>query len=176
MIDNLIQDSLPNILSVDPLQACLDDFNLDLFDSEYISEVHSFLESVPPMDISKWQTAVEPLPLSDSKSALSLDEPLKLDLKSFPDTLKYAFLGSYDTFPVIISSCLDTKQESKLLKVLKEHKEALGWTISDLKGISPRICMHHINLEENTKPSREIQRRLNPNIRDVVKGEILKIA
>ncbi|XP_026442389.1 uncharacterized protein LOC113341895 [Papaver somniferum] len=53
VIESLIQDSLPDILSVDPLQACLDNFDLDLFDSEYISEVHSLLESVPPMDIAK---------------------------------------------------------------------------------------------------------------------------
>ncbi|XP_026417216.1 uncharacterized protein LOC113312693 [Papaver somniferum] len=77
MIESLIQDSLPDILSVDPLQACLDNFDLDLFNSEYIGQVHSLLEYVPPMDIAKWQTAVEPLPLSDSKSV----EPPKLDLK-----------------------------------------------------------------------------------------------
>ncbi|XP_026451158.1 uncharacterized protein LOC113351376 [Papaver somniferum] len=53
MIESLIQDSLPDILSVDPLQAFLDNFDLDLFDFEYISEVHSLLESVPPMDIVK---------------------------------------------------------------------------------------------------------------------------
>ncbi|XP_026378326.1 uncharacterized protein LOC113272743 [Papaver somniferum] len=134
MIESLIQDSLPDILFVNPLQACLDNFDLDLFDSKYISEVYSLLESVPPMDIAKWQTAVEPLPLSDSESAPSLVEPPKLDLKPLPDTLKYAFLGSSDTSHVIIASCLDIEQESKLLEVLKEHKEALGWTISDLKG------------------------------------------
>ncbi|XP_026398708.1 uncharacterized protein LOC113294529 [Papaver somniferum] len=131
MIESLIQDSLPDILYVDPLQACLDNFDLDLFDSEYISEVHSLLESVPPMNIAKWQTAVEPLPLSDSESAPIPVEPPKLDLKPLPDTLKYAFLGSSETF----ASCLDTEHEKKLLEVLKEHKEALGWTISDLKSI-----------------------------------------
>ncbi|XP_026378156.1 uncharacterized protein LOC113272548 [Papaver somniferum] len=107
MIESLIQDSLPDILFVDPLQACLDNFDLDLFDYEYISEVNSLLESVAPMDIAKWQIAVDPLPLPDSKSGPSLVEPPKHDLKSLHDTLKYAFLGSYDTLPVIIASCLD---------------------------------------------------------------------
>ncbi|XP_026454318.1 uncharacterized protein LOC113355622 [Papaver somniferum] len=86
MIESLIQDSLPDILSMDPLQACLDNFDLDIFDSEYISEVHSLLESVPPMDIAKWQTVVEALPLSDSKSASSLVKQPKIDLKPLPDT------------------------------------------------------------------------------------------
>ncbi|XP_026399420.1 uncharacterized protein LOC113295288 [Papaver somniferum] len=97
MIESLIQDSLPDILFVDPLQACLYNFDLDLFDSEYISEVHSLLESVPPMDIAKWQTAVKPLPLSDSESYPIPIEPPKLGLKPLPDTLKYAFLGTSDT-------------------------------------------------------------------------------
>ncbi|XP_026410828.1 uncharacterized protein LOC113306058 [Papaver somniferum] len=107
MIESLIQDSLSNTLSVDPLQACMENINLDLYDSEYISEVHSLLESVPHMDVTKWQTKVELLPLSDSKSVPSLVEPPKLELKPLPDTLKYAFLGSSNTFPVVISSALD---------------------------------------------------------------------
>jgi hypothetical protein len=41
------------------------------------------------------------------------------------------------------------------------HKNALGWTIADIKGISPLICTHRIYLEENAKPSKEMQLRLN---------------
>jgi len=37
------------------------------------------------------------------------------------------------------------------------HKNALGWTIADIKGISPLICIDRIYLEENAKPSREMQ-------------------
>ena len=63
----------------------------------------------------------------------------------------------------------------KLLKVLKENKRAIGWSISDLKGINPLICMHHIYLEENAKPVRQPQRRLNPLMQDVVGNEVLKL-
>ncbi|RVW69208.1 Retrovirus-related Pol polyprotein from transposon 17.6 [Vitis vinifera] len=63
----------------------------------------------------------------------------------------------------------------KLLKVLKENKRAIGWSISDLKGINPLICMHHIYLEENAKPVRQPQRRLNPLMQDVVRNEVLKL-
>ena len=52
---------------------------------------------------------------------------------------------------------------------------AIGWTIADIKGISPSTCMHHILLKEGAKPSRQPQRRLNPPMMDVVKKEILKI-
>ncbi|KAL0442216.1 UNVERIFIED_CONTAM: Retrovirus-related Pol polyprotein from transposon.6 [Sesamum radiatum] len=37
------------------------------------------------------------------------------------------------------------------------------------------MCMHRIYLEDNTKPSREPQRRLNPTLKEVVMKEILKL-
>ncbi|KAM2032529.1 hypothetical protein ACFX1T_014533 [Malus domestica] len=52
---------------------------------------------------------------------------------------------------------------------------AIGWSIADIKGISPSICMHRILLEDNYKPSVEHQRRLNPNMKEVVRAEILKL-
>jgi hypothetical protein len=55
------------------------------------------------------------------------------------------------------------------------HKNALGWTIADIKGISPLICTRKIYLEENAKPSRDMQRRLNPNMKEVVKNEVIKL-
>ncbi|XP_031253479.1 uncharacterized protein LOC116111443 [Pistacia vera] len=61
------------------------------------------------------------------------------------------------------------------MQVLKEHKTAIGWTITDIKGISPSTCMHRILLEEGAKPFRQLQRRLNPPMMDVVKNEILKL-
>jgi len=62
-----------------------------------------------------------------------------------------------------------------LLDVLSEHKEAIGWTIVDIKRISPSVVMHQIHLEENVKTLREPQRRLNPIIKDVVRAEVMKL-
>ena len=76
---------------------------------------------------------------------------------------------------VVISSDLAPPQEEALLQLLRRHKQALGWSISDLHGISPLICTHRIFLEENAKPVRQMQRRLNPNMKDVVRGEVLKL-
>ncbi|XP_071904284.1 uncharacterized protein [Coffea arabica] len=98
-----------------------------------------------------------------------------LELKPLPEHLKYAYLGDNETLPVIISSALSKIQEEKLIRVLREHKEAIGWTIADIKGISPAICMYRIRLEENVKPVRQAQRRLNPLMMKVVKKEILKL-
>ncbi|XP_075096416.1 uncharacterized protein LOC142174509 [Nicotiana tabacum] len=58
--------------------------------------------------------------------------------------------------------------------VLTECKTAIGWTIADIKGISPAFYMHKILLEDGHKPSREHHRRLNPNMKEVVKKEVIK--
>ena len=96
------------------------------------------------------------------------------ELKPLPSTLKYAFLDHHCANPVIISSQLDQDQEERLLAVLRGRKEAIGWNLSDLKGIDPSLCTHRIFLGEDSRPSREAQRRLNPKVWDVVKDEILK--
>ncbi|XP_070011416.1 uncharacterized protein [Nicotiana sylvestris] len=62
----------------------------------------------------------------------------------------------------------------QLLQVLKECKTAIGWTMANIKGTSPAFCIHKIRLEEGHKPSREHQRRLNPNMKEVVKKEVIK--
>ncbi|RVW61817.1 Retrovirus-related Pol polyprotein from transposon 17.6 [Vitis vinifera] len=54
-------------------------------------------------------------------------------------------------------------------------KKAIGWQISDLKGISPLVCTHHIYMEEEAKPIRQFQRRLNPHLQEVVRAEVLKL-
>nr|XP_027116756.1 uncharacterized protein LOC113734391 [Coffea arabica] len=89
--------------------------------------------------------------------------------------LKYAFLGDKETLAVIISAHLSPRQEDNLIRLLRDHKEAIGWNIADIKRISPSLCMHRIRLEENAKPVRQAQRRLNPLIMEVVKKEILKL-
>ena len=63
-----------------------------------------------------------------------MDKPT-LELKTLPLKLKYAFLDEEEAKPVIISSTLDIKQEEKLLEVLKKNKEAIGWTLTHLKGL-----------------------------------------
>ncbi|XP_070056820.1 uncharacterized protein [Nicotiana tomentosiformis] len=57
---------------------------------------------------------------------------------------------------------------------MKECKTAIGWTIADIKGINPTFCMRKIILEEGYKPSREHQRRLNSNMKEIVKKEAIK--
>ena len=61
------------------------------------------------------------------------------------------------------------------MRVLRGNEGALGWKISDLKGISPAYCMHKIHMEAEYKPVVQPQRRLNPTMKEVVKKEVLKL-
>ena len=61
------------------------------------------------------------------------------------------------------------------MEILRTHRTALGWTIADIKGISHLICTDRIHLEEDVKPSRQPQRRMNPIMKEVVKKEVLKL-
>ncbi|XP_024028757.1 uncharacterized protein LOC112093792 [Morus notabilis] len=103
----------------------------------------------------------------------SVEEPPILELRPLPAHLRYAYLGDSDTLPVIIASGLNDMQEIQLLEVLKKFKRAIGWTIADIKGISPSICMHKILLQECCSNSVEQQRRLNPIMKEVVKKEVI---
>ena len=60
------------------------------------------------------------------------------------------------------------------METLRKYKETIAWSIEDLKGISPSVFMHNIQLEENARTSIEHQRRLNPVMKEVVKKEVLK--
>ena len=95
-------------------------------------------------------------------------------MKELPSHLKYAFLEPEGAKPVIISAALNKNEEQQLLRILRKYKEAIAWSIEDLKGINPSICMHKILLNDDAKTSVEHQRRLNPVMKDVVRNEVLK--
>lgn len=76
---------------------------------------------------------------------------------------------------MINSNKLSKKEEEKLIRVLREHREAVGWISNNIKGISPFTCMHRILLEDDNKSIRQAQRCLKPSTMDVVKKEILKL-
>ncbi|GJX18761.1 DNA-directed DNA polymerase [Tanacetum coccineum] len=113
---------------------------------------------------------------TDYKIKTSLEEPpTDLELKSLPDNLEYVFLEEPSFLPVIISSQLSAQNKSKLVSVLKKHKEAFAWKITDIPGICPSFCKHNIQLLDDKKPVVQKQRRLNPNMQEVVKIEIVKL-
>ena len=163
-----------SMVSEDPLAFFVAHFGMYFDVEESIREVNALLDSVPSYPPGQWRQKPEPLNPSNPPPLPSSESPPQLDIKPLPENMKYAFIGPSKTLPVIIASDLSSPQEDALLNVLKEHREALRWTMADIKGISPSICQHLIHLEENFNPCRDPQRRLNPHMAEVVRGDVIK--
>nr|GFB95545.1 reverse transcriptase domain-containing protein [Tanacetum cinerariifolium] len=86
-----------------------------------------------------------PPPKNDKSS---IDEPPEVELKDLPPHLEYAFLESDDKLPVIISKDLSVEEKATLIKVLKSHKQAIAWKLSDIKGW--HVCINYRKLNEAT--------------------------
>ncbi|GJV42748.1 reverse transcriptase domain-containing protein [Tanacetum coccineum] len=105
----------------------------------------------------------------------SIDEPPEVELKDLPPHLEYAFLEGDNKLPIIIAKDLSVEEKAALIKVLKSHKRAIAWKLSDIKGINPEFYTHKILMEEDYKPAVQHQRRVNPKIHDVIKKEVEKL-
>nr|GEZ12354.1 reverse transcriptase domain-containing protein [Tanacetum cinerariifolium] len=108
----------------------------------------------------------------ESKAKSSVEEPPELEL---PSHLEYAFLEDSNKLPVIIAKNLKNDVKEALINVLKSHKLAIAWKISDIKGIDLRFYTHKILMEDDYKPAVQSQRMVNPKIHDVIKKEVIKL-
>nr|GEX87534.1 reverse transcriptase domain-containing protein [Tanacetum cinerariifolium] len=104
------------------------------------------------------------------------DDPTspEVELKDLPPHLEYAFLEGDDKLPVIIAKDLSVEEKTALIMVLKSHKRAITWKLSDIKGIDLEFYTYKILMEEDFEPVVQHQRRVNPKIYDVIKQEVLK--
>jgi hypothetical protein len=82
--------------------------------------------------------------------------------------------GNRETL-VIISNKLSHEETQKLVATLEKYRSVIGYSLKDLKGISPSWCTHRIPMDQDDKPIREHQQRLNNAMREVVKKEVLKL-
>nr|GEZ39547.1 reverse transcriptase domain-containing protein [Tanacetum cinerariifolium] len=114
--------------------------------------------SSPPLPKQELKV-VEP---TNKKS--SIDKPPVVKLKDLPPHLEYAFLEGDDKLPIIIAKDLKDEEKTALIKVLKLHKQALTWQLSNIKGIDPKFCTHKILTEDDFKPVVQHQRRVNLKI------------
>ncbi|XP_070015820.1 uncharacterized protein [Nicotiana sylvestris] len=151
-VDVIMEEDDETLTIEDPFVACL--VNLDEVNGEELTKWVLTLEGR-----GFWERTLEfePLHLENRETPPakpSIEEPPKLELKPLP-----AYLSLSDV------------QAQQLLWVLTECKIAIRWTMTDIKGIRPAYCMHKILLEKGNKPSREHQRRLNPDMKEVVKKE-----
>ena len=137
VIDAIIEEQANEMLVQDVLRRELVYSNEDQQELQKVSLLHG-----------PWRRKVEVLPLLTGSEEQG---PQQLDLKPLPVELKYLFLGGKMHCPLVISSLLRNPQEVSLVQILHRNKKAIGLKISDLKGINPTVCTHHIYLEEELK-------------------------
>ncbi|GJT98757.1 reverse transcriptase domain-containing protein [Tanacetum coccineum] len=144
-------------------------------DSDFLlEEVNAFLAlEDDPTSSEEIRKELKVCEAKNDKS--SIDEPPEVELKDLPPHLEYAFLEGDNKLPVIIAKDLSVEEKAALIKVLKSHKRAIAWKLSDIKGINPEFCTHKILMEEDYKPAVQHQRRVNPKIHDVIKKEVEKL-
>nr|GEV04551.1 reverse transcriptase domain-containing protein [Tanacetum cinerariifolium] len=170
---------------VDAFLALEDDPTLLEVDQTYVDAeggillLEAFLNddpSLPPPNQGKYLPQVrKELKICEAKSdKSSIDEPLEVELKDLPPHLEYAFLEGEDKLRVIIAKDLSVEEKTALITVLKLHKRAIAWKLSNIKGIDPEFCTHKILMKEDFEPAVQHQRRVNPKIHDVIKNEVLK--
>jgi hypothetical protein len=165
---NPLEATLTHSFKMQDIEPYFEDFSDDII------EAVQFLDASPPHS-SKYAPPFEMLEPTNTTLVPSIGQAPVLELKQLPTHLKYAYLGDNETLPIIIAIELSFGEEDKLLRVLRDHKTAIGWTIADIKGISPSKCMHKILLEDEARPTKDAQRRLNPHMKQVVRDEVLKL-
>ncbi|RVW86092.1 Retrovirus-related Pol polyprotein from transposon 17.6 [Vitis vinifera] len=147
MIDTLVEEHCDQRMQEDLIESLRD---LD----EGLPEPSNLLATLSP-----WRRREEILPLFNEEETqrAAKEEPPKLILKPLPTGLKYAYLEEDKQCLIVISSTLTIHQDC-LLEVLRKCKKAIGWQISDLKGISPLVYTHHIYMEDEAKSVCQPQR------------------
>nr|GEV29713.1 hypothetical protein [Tanacetum cinerariifolium] len=175
LIDFLLEE-------VDAFLAIEDDPTSSKVDQSYLDPegdmllLEAFLNddpSLPPPNQGNYLPEVrKELKICEAKSdKSSIDEPPEVELNDLPPHLEYEFLEGDDKLPVIITKDLSVEEKTALITVLKSHKRAIVWKLSDIKGIDPEFCTHKILMEEDFEPTVQHQRRVNPKIYDVIKQE-----
>ncbi|XP_070040742.1 uncharacterized protein [Nicotiana tomentosiformis] len=158
---------------------------LGIIDEPNSNEVCSFVDLVTEVIVD------------DTSAVINVEDTLEAMLLNHNEDMKEGFvdcanalqgMGSYTYEPRKLFLDLENRKtpptkpsiEEPLtleLKPLPSHlrsKKAIGWTLADIRGISPAFCMHKIILEEDSKPSMENQRRLNKAMQEEVKKDIIK--
>nr|GEX44872.1 hypothetical protein [Tanacetum cinerariifolium] len=148
---------------------------IDMACEEYTQEVLSFSNMIgsgnptPYYDTIVSTSSPTLTPFGDSdflleevEAFLALEDyptSVEVELKDLPPHLEYAFLEGDDKLPVIIAKDLSVEEKAALIKVLKTHKRAIAWKLSDIKGINSKFFTNKILMEDDFKPTVQHERR-----------------
>ncbi|GJS96972.1 hypothetical protein Tco_0803940 [Tanacetum coccineum] len=169
VIDEILEEDFDALL--DEGSKILHSIEETLLEEEIFAEIDEFIAMITDENSdSESETKDPPFEKitinTDYKIKTSLEEPhMDLELKPLPDNLEYVFLEEPSFLPVIISSQLTKEKKNKPISILKKQKQAFAWKTTDIHGIFP----YKIQLLDDKKPVVQKQRRLNPNMHEVVK-------
>ncbi|GKD11942.1 hypothetical protein Tco_1196349 [Tanacetum coccineum] len=176
--DFLLFEEADSFLAIedDPTSLEVDPTYYDLEGDILLLEAILNSEPSPPFQGNYFRETRKDLKICEANNEKSLvNEPPEVELKDLPPHLEYAFLEGHDKLPVIILKDLKDEEKAALIEVLKSHKRAIAWKLSDIKGINPEFYTHKILMEEDYEPTVQHQRRVNPKIHDVIKKEVEKL-
>ncbi|GJY18017.1 reverse transcriptase domain-containing protein, partial [Tanacetum coccineum] len=162
VIDEILEEDFDALL--DEGSKILHSIEGTILEEEIFSEFDKFIAMVSNENHDSESDTEEPsfekiIINTDYKIKTSLEEPpTDLELKPLPDNLEYVFLEEPSFLLVIIASQLSAQNKSKLVSVLKRHKEAFAWKTTDIPGICPSFCKHKIQLLDDKKPVVQKQR------------------
>ena len=108
---------------------------LDDLDFGFLYSIFDLKETI----LSLNENSTEKSSSNEEKEKETETSSERLTLKDLSKQLKYAFLEPEKEKPIIISSALTELEKQQLLEILRKYKEAIAWSIEDLKGISPSI-------------------------------------
>ncbi|XP_070009618.1 uncharacterized protein [Nicotiana sylvestris] len=151
----IVDDTSAMINVEDPLEAVL----LNLYVNEDEGRVEC-VNTLHGMGSYSYEACKLSLDLENRKTPPtkpSIEEPPVLELKPFPSHLRYEFLGLISTLPIILSSCLTNVQVDATLEVLQIRKKEIGWTLADIRGISPPFACTRLYSKMMLNPSWNIK-------------------
>nr|GEW76044.1 DNA-directed DNA polymerase [Tanacetum cinerariifolium] len=170
---------------VDVIDIACEDFVQDVLDFQY-NPKSSNPTLVSDLIIFESNSCKEPI-VKSSSPTLTLFREIDFFLKEIKDSLNddsiltriensfYDPEGIFFFLKIIIAKDLKDVEKEALINVLKSHKRAIAWKISDIKGIYLRFYTHKILMKDDYKPAVHSQRRVNPKIHDVIKKEVIKL-
>ncbi|GKC51756.1 reverse transcriptase domain-containing protein [Tanacetum coccineum] len=139
VIDEILEEDFDALL--DEGSKILHSIEGTLLEEEIFAEFDEFM-AMTADENSDSESDTEDAPFekitinTNYKIKTSLEEPpTDLELKPLPDNLEYVFLEEPSFLPVIISSQLSKEKKSKLISVLKKHKQAFAWKTTDIPGM-----------------------------------------
>ncbi|GJV99929.1 reverse transcriptase domain-containing protein [Tanacetum coccineum] len=151
---------------------------IDMACEEYSQEVLGFsnkiADSFLAIEDDSTSPEVDPTYYDPDGDILLLEAILNSDPSPPPPNQGNYFSETRKFLKSVESKLFNLKNEEKaaLIEVLKSHKRAIAWKLSDIKGINPEFCTHKILMEEDYEPTVQHQRRVNPKIHDVIKKEV----